>query len=247
MLSVCSAAKPKVASYPFTTIDPVLGVMDHWDKTFVMVEIPGLVEGAHRGIGLGHQFLRHADRTRVLWHIVDGTSLGILENICQINYELRMFSSSLAEKPQILVVNKMDITEAREMVERSRKELEHLKLPTFYISAATGQGLDPLIAETFKLLETVSREKPELSENPIPRVVPPIKSTRPEVRKEGDVFVVDSSRGERLLARANLRDWRVRLQLWRELERMGIADALEREGVKVGDIVRFGKVDMEWE
>ena len=111
LLSAVSAARPKVANYPFTTLEPVLGVVEHRRNTFVMVDIPGIIEGAHEGVGLGHDFLRHVERTRVLLHMIDGSASDPLRDYRQINDELRMFSGALAAKPQVVAVNKTDITE----------------------------------------------------------------------------------------------------------------------------------------
>ena len=115
LLSVVSAARPKVADYPFTTLEPVLGVVEHRRKTFVMVDIPGIIEGAHDGVGLGHDFLRHVERTRVLVHMIDGSASDPLRDYRQINGELRMFSDELSTKPQVVAINKTDITEVSEI------------------------------------------------------------------------------------------------------------------------------------
>lgn len=247
LLSVCSAAKPKVADYPFTTVDPVLGVVEYRRRDFLLVEIPGLIEGAHEGVGLGHEFLRHATRTRLLWHLVDGASDDVLDRVAKINEELERFSQELSDKAQVLVINKMDITEAQEKEVALKEELKGLKIPIFFISAVTRQGLDPLIAKTLEILETLPKLKPQIEKLPVATITPRVKHRKPKVWREGETYVVDSPRANQLLALANLKDGRVRLQLWRELKRMGIATALEKEGVKPGDTVRLGKVEMEWE
>ena len=113
LLSKCSAAKPKIADYPFTTVEPLLGVVDDRGMNFVMMEVPGLLEGAHQGVGLGQEFLRHAERTRVYWHILDGFSENPVADLKAVNQELRLFNPELQTKPQIVVVNKMDITQVR--------------------------------------------------------------------------------------------------------------------------------------
>ena len=247
LLAACSAAKPKVADYPFTTIDPVLGMVEYQHSRFLLVEVPGLIEGAHHGVGLGHTFLRHAERTRLLWHLVDGTSHDIMDRVASIDEELRRFSPELANKPQVLVINKMDVTEAKGIVAGLSEELKALDMPVFYVSAATRQGVQPLIGKTLGLLEDLPRQRPEVTQDSVPRIVLPLKERKPEVWKEGQTYIVDSPRVNKLVAMANLRDSRVRLQLWRELERMGVAGALERRGVKAGDTVRLGKIEMEWE
>lgn len=245
MISTCSAAKPRVASYPFTTLSPVLGMVARRHDEFLMVEIPGLIEGAHKGVGLGHDFLRHVARTRLLWHLVDGVTGDVGEQWHMINQELGMFSHELLEKPQLLVVNKVDVMtkDRRRDVEEA---LEDLGVPFHLVSGMTGEGVEPLIKETMSLIKEMP--KPVSAETNGPVVLrPKPKYIRPEVWLENGVYMVDSPQAMRLLAMANMRDKRVVLQLWREFQRMGVASALERAGVQVGDTVRMGKIELEWE
>jgi GTP-binding protein len=246
LLSACSAAKPKVADYPFTTKDPVLGVVEVKGRSFVMVEIPGLIEGAHRGAGLGHSFLRHSERTRLLIHILDGTSEDPLMDFHRVREELRLFSPSLADKPQLVAVNKIDIPEVRERIPLLKERLGVLGLPLFFISAATGEGVGQLMGKVLEFLEDLLRE-PVLEGPRQPAVLRPrMREAPPRVERRGDTFVIYSPRAERLAALANLRDWRVKAQLVRELGKLGVVKALEREGIKPGDKVRIGNVVMEW-
>ena len=136
LLSVVSAARPKVANYPFTTLEPVLGVVEHRRQTFVMVDIPGIIEGAHDGVGLGHDFLRHIERTRVLVHMVDGSAADPLRDYRQINDELRMFNEELAAKPQVVAINKTDITEVSDIVPL----LDEMFADEFGLRTASGPG-----------------------------------------------------------------------------------------------------------
>ena len=245
MISTCSAAKPRVASYPFTTLSPVLGMVARRHDEFLMVEIPGLIEGAHKGVGLGHDFLRHVARTRLLWHLVDGVTGDVGEQWHMINQELGMFSHELLEKPQLLVVNKVDVMtkDRRRDVEGA---LEDLGVPFHLVSGMTGEGVEPLIKETMSLIKEMP--KPVSAETNGPVVLrPKPKYIRPEVWLENGVYMVDSPQAMRLLAMADMRDKRVVLQLWREFQRMGVASALERAGVQVGDTVRMGKIELEWE
>ncbi|MCY3542435.1 MAG: GTPase ObgE [Chloroflexi bacterium] len=138
LLSVVSAARPKVANYPFTTLEPVLGVVEHRRQTFVMVDIPGIIEGAHEGIGLGHDFLRHVERTRVLVHMIDGGAEDPLRDYRQINDELRMFNDTLASKPQVVAINKTDITEVAEIA----PILEELFADEFDLRTAAAPGAE---------------------------------------------------------------------------------------------------------
>lgn len=180
LLSVVSAARPKVANYPFTTLEPVLGVVEHRRQTFVMVDIPGIIEGAHDGVGLGHDFLRHVERTRALIHMIDGSAADPLRDYRQINSELRMFNEELASKPQVVAINKTDITEVAEIAplleemfadefglraapDRSaargrlrgrRSETDEAAGALHFISAATGSGVDGLLDSVLAALES---------------------------------------------------------------------------------------------
>ena len=182
LLSVVSAARPKVANYPFTTLEPVLGVVEHRRQTFVMVDIPGIIEGAHDGVGLGHDFLRHVERTRVLVHMVDGSADDPLRDYRHINDELRMFNEELAAKPQVVAINKMDITEVSDIAPlleemfadefglraatehrgdaaRGRLRGRRYDAPEgagtlHFISAVTGSGIDGLLDSVLAALES---------------------------------------------------------------------------------------------
>ena len=182
LLSAVSAARPKVANYPFTTLEPVLGVVEHRRQTFVMVDIPGIIEGAHEGVGLGHDFLRHVERTRVLVHMIDGSAEDPLRDYRQINSELRAFNEELASKPQVVAINKMDITEVAEIAElldemfgeefgllkpgapgaaergrlRGRRDdMREGEGTLHFISAATGAGVDGMLDSVLAALDRV--------------------------------------------------------------------------------------------
>ncbi len=146
LISVISSAKPKVANYPFTTLTPVLGVVRVGDRTFVAADIPGLIEGAHEGKGLGHEFLRHIERTKLLLHLIDASEpyLDPLEAFKKINRELRLYSEKLSEKPQIVVLSKIDAAD-RKQLEKAERKLKALNLPVFKISAVTGEGVKDLL------------------------------------------------------------------------------------------------------
>ncbi len=244
LLSTCSGAKPKVASYPFTTLSPVLGMVARRHEEFLLVEIPGLIEGAHMGDGLGHDFLRHVARTRLLWHLVDGVTGDVAEQWNMINQELGMFSHELLEKPQVLVVNKADV-----MTEDRRREVEEslseLGVDYHVVSGMTGEGVESLIKHTMSLMKEMPRPVSTQANGPVVHRPTP-RHSRPEVWLEDGAYVVDSPQAMRLLTMANMRDKRVVLQLWREFKRIGVAKALERAGVQVGDTVRLGKIELEW-
>ncbi len=145
LLSVVSAARPKVAAYPFTTLEPALGVVEHRLQTFVMVDIPGLIEGAHEGVGLGHDFLRHIERTRALVHMVDGSTEDPLEDYRKINAELTQFNAALAAKPQIVAVNKTDITEVRQRQPELEAAFAADGIEALFVSAVTHSNIEALL------------------------------------------------------------------------------------------------------
>ena len=136
LISYATAAAPKIADYPFTTLEPVLGVVEHRDKTIVLVDIPGLIEGAHKGIGLGHEFLRHVERTRLLIHVVDGAGEDPAATFKQINEELRMFNEDLVEKPQIVAINKCDLEEVKVLREEIVQSLDIQDIETYVVSVS---------------------------------------------------------------------------------------------------------------
>ena len=252
LISMCSAAKAKVADYPFTTVEPVLGVVTVGRNDFVMMEVPGLLEGAHEGIGLGHEFLRHAERARLYVHMLDGLSKDPVEDYLMINQELEQFNPDMADKPQLVVVNKLDVTEVREQ----REELEAGLLEAIgekasgvhFISAVTGEGVDTLLGNIVKTLSEMPKQEVDDSPEAEPMHSRPQRSAPKEsVRRAANgVFVVESEAMERLVALADTRDQRVLLQLWREMRRSGLAERLIDTGIEAGDTIRFGKVEIEW-
>ena len=272
LISHCSAAQPKIADYPFTTVEPVLGVVANRGKDFVMMEVPGLIEGAHEGVGLGDQFLRHAERARLYIHLVDGLSPDPVADFNMINDELRWFNPALAEKPQVVAVNKIDVTEVRDGAGRPGSRITtgvpaHLffghrdelpggtpetaeEFPIFFISAATGEGIDPLLGYVIQLLDLLPKEAALTPAEAEKSPAPELRSRRPtepiRFHKENGVYVVKSEQLERLSALADTRDYRVLLQLWREMNRLGIARQLEEAGIEAGDTIRIGRAEMEW-
>jgi len=159
LLAAISAAKPKIASYPFTTREPVLGMVEVGLQSFVLAEIPGLIDGAHLGKGLGHDFLRHVVRTRVLIHLIDGSSSSPAEDMAQVNTELSLFDSALAKKPQLVVVNKIDLPQVKARLDEIRESFAAVGTKALFVSAATGEGIPELMTETMKILQ--SAPKPE--------------------------------------------------------------------------------------
>ena len=252
LISMCSAAKAKVADYPFTTVEPVLGVVNLGNNDFVMMEVPGLLEGAHDGIGLGHEFLRHAERARLYVHMLDGLSEDPVEDYRMINQELEQFNPEMAAKPQLVVVNKLDVTEVREyqevLTEQLLDAIGDKGSSVHFISAATGEGVDTLLGNIISVLAELPKEEIDASLLPEPMHSRPQRSAGREAvwRASNGVFVVESEMMERLTAMADTRDQRVLLQLWREMRKTSLADRLIDAGIEAGDTIRFGKVELTW-
>ncbi len=245
LLAAASKAKPKVANYPFTTLEPVLGVVEIGAHNFVVAEIPGLIEGAHAGRGLGFDFLRHALRTRVLIHLIDGTSASPMDDLVRVNTELRLFDGGLAGKPQIIAVNKIDLPEVQAKVREIRGAFNQDVLPVFFISAVTGEGVPALMQEAYHTLRQVSLLTAEKELEP-EKIFRPVPEPNSPVATDGSIFVVNSKEIERVVTRVDLRDAEVMWQLRGLLDKMGISRDLEKAGIQAGDTIRCGPVHWQW-
>jgi len=247
LLDMVSAAKPKIADYPFTTREPILGMVEVGQRSFVLAEIPGLIDGAHLGHGLGHGFLRHIIRTKILIHLIDGSSASPAEDMLRVYSELSLFDSALAQKPQLVAVNKIDLPRVRARLGEIKDAFNSVGTTAFFVSAATGENVPELMAETMKMLGQVSAEK-EARER-IPRKVfrPQPRRIGISVHKEGNTFVVVAPGVERIVVRADVTGSEVQWQLNRQLQRLGVSKALEKAGVKPGDRVRCGNLEWEWQ
>ncbi len=245
LLSAVSAARPKVADYPFTTLQPNLGVAEVDQRPLVLADIPGLIEGAHAGAGLGHAFLRHVERTRVLIHLLDGLSADPLADWRQINEELDLFDPDLAHKPQITALNKMDVPEVRERWPKIRQALVQAGAEVMAISAVSGEGTRELLRQVATLLEATPPEPPA-------EVVPVL---RPHERAEDTFEIVREPdgiyrvRGERIERAAAMTPWgneEAVDRFQRILRATGVWQALEEAGIEIGDTVRIGRIELEW-
>ena len=246
LLAAASAAKPKIASYPFTTRQPILGVAEVGQRSFVLAEIPGLIDGAHLGRGLGHDFLRHIVRTKILIHLIDGSSASPLEDMIRVNAELNLFDSALAHKPQLCAVNKIDLPEVQARLAEIKDAFSCAGITVFFISAATEEGIAELLAGALKLLSRVTA-KAEAGEKIHKKVFrPQPRGAGPSVHKEGNTFVVVAPELERILAKTDVTSPGVRWQLKRQLARLGVSQALEKTGVKPGDKIRCGNLEWDW-
>ena len=248
LLGTWSRANPKVAAYPFTTLEPELGVVDLGYDSFVAADMPGLIEGASQGVGLGHEFLRHIERTRVLVHVLDMTADDPLVNRTLINEELRSFGHGLADKPQLLALNKLDDPDARAHVELLSDQIEALGLPTFEISAATGEGTHALAQRTHQLLSELEAPGAAADTEAVPVLRPEPSRARFEVdAEEGEIPVIRGATPEWLAETLDLNDDEPRAEFFDRLSRLGVARALHRVGVGRGDLVRVGTVTVRWD
>lgn len=246
LLAAASAAKPEIASYPFTTREPILGVVEVGQRSFVLAEIPGLIDGAYLGRGLGHDFLRHIVRTKILIHLIDGSSASPVENMTQTNAELSLFDSALAQKPQLIVVNKIDLPQVQARLAEIKDAFSSAGATPLFVSAATGEGVAGLMAETMKVLQSVTVERGVSERIPMKVFRPQPKGVGFKVYKEGNTFVVVAPELERIVARTDVTGPGVRWQLKRQLARLGVRKALERAGIKPGDRVRCGNLEWDW-
>jgi GTP-binding protein len=247
LLASTTAARPKIAAYPFTTLQPYLGVVTLDPQTeFVMADIPGLIEGASKGKGLGHEFLRHVERTRVLIHLIDGLSAQPLEDFETINQELTAFSEGLAEKPQLVAFNKIDMPQAEERWPDVRDALEAQGYEAMAISALAKENVRELLYRAAQILD----ELPDEEETP-PEELPVFRLEEEEaaftIEKVQDEWHVHGVEVERLAAMTvwNLDEAVRRFQ--RALDRMGVTEALREAGVQPGDTVVIGDAELVWE
>ena len=254
LLSVVSAARPKVANYPFTTLEPSLGMIEHRGETFVMVDIPGLIEGAHEGVGLGHEFLRHVERTRVLVHLVDGSLDDPIAQYRQINDELTQYAQDLSLKPQVLAVNKLDLTDVsvlRDDLHEAFSEAADTD-EIHFISAVTHEGVDALLDSVLRALQDapdpIAAPSAAGVDDHLPVLRPAPRRRRPAVYVEDDgVFVVDWPSAERMAVMVDPNDWTANVQFYNRLIRSGVVRALEEAGITPGDTVRIGEVEWQWD
>ncbi|OIJ11857.1 GTPase ObgE [Anaerobacillus arseniciselenatis] len=252
LLSVVSSAKPKIAEYHFTTIKPNLGVVDVEDgRSFVMADLPGLIEGAHQGVGLGHQFLRHIERTKVIVHVIDMSGIegrDPYEDYTKINEELKEYNLRLTERPQIIVANKMDMPDAEENLAAFKEKVADKETLVFPISAITKQGLRELLLAITDKVDTTP-EFPLIEEEVESRVIyrhekkeMPFKITR----DDDGAYVLSGDELEKLFKMTDFsRDESVK-RFARQMRGMGVDEALRERGAKDGDLVRIMKFEFEF-
>ncbi len=244
-LAAVSAARPKIADYPFTTLEPNLGVVTLDDSSFVLADIPGLIEGAHAGSGLGHKFLRHIERTRILIHILNGLSDDPLRDYEQIRQELALFDPYLAAKPEVVVLNKLDLPDVQAQWETWRRAFAAQETELFPISAATGRGVKDVLRRVSALLDALPPQ-----EQPTEGIAifegPPKEEPFEIVHRDG-VWYVHGAQVDRLVEMTNFNFDEAIARFQRILDGMGVLSALREAGVQAGDTVVVGGFEMEWQ
>lgn len=259
-LSVVTSAKPKIANYHFTTIEPNLGVVtSRFGDSFVIADIPGIIEGASEGTGLGIEFLRHIERTRMLLHFVDVSGIeggDPVENYKTINEELKKYSQKLATREQVIVASKADIAQNTDLYDKLAELAEKENKKIFKISSITGEGVDDLMEYVSKKLKKLPKEdlydiEPVEGETINGEKVYTLSDEGQQekfvITKEKGKYIVTGDAVERLMRKVNITDYESLYFLHRKLDEIGVQQALKKEGIREGDIVRIGNYDMEWE
>ncbi|MBP1904927.1 GTP-binding protein [Paenibacillus turicensis] len=256
LLSVVSAAQPKIGAYHFTTITPNLGVVDVSEgRSFVMADLPGLIEGASEGVGLGHEFLRHIERTRVIIHVVDmagSEGRDPFDDWQKINNELKQYNAHLEDRPQIVAANKMDMPDAEENLELFKQQISEVRpdLIIMPISSLTRKGVQELLYRAADLLDQIPQapaieEVTEINERKVYKLESKDDNSF-TIKRDNEDFVVECPKVERMMKRMQLNTHDAILKLARTLRHMGIDDALRERGAKDGSIVRIADFEFEF-
>lgn len=257
LLSVVSAAKPKIAAYHFTTLTPNLGVVDVGDgRSFVMADLPGLIEGAHEGVGLGHEFLRHVERTRVIVHVVDMSAADgrdPYQDFLMINEEIKLYNAKLEQRPQIVVANKMDMPESEDNLALFKEQLAESgrELEVYPISALTRGGVQELLYKISDIVESIPNapEVEGVAEKEERKVYRFEKQEENDytIRRVNDVFVIESPSIEKLIKRTNFSTQDGVARFARILRNMGIDQDLRSRGAVHGQTIQIGDFDFEFD
>ena len=248
-LSMTTSATPKIADYHFTTLEPNLGVVktDYGDS-FVIADIPGIIEGASEGTGLGLQFLRHIERTRLLLHVIDvsgSEGRNPVEDFYTINNELKQYSEKLSQRKQIIVANKIDVMQDEELYKVLEKVARENNMEIYKISAATGQGISELIKHVSEVLKTLPKE--DLIEVTDKKVYTLKDEDEYTIEKEDGKFVIKGEAVERIMRRVNIADNESLYYFQKSLDDLGVNQKLKEMGIKEGDLVVIDDYELEWE
>ena len=250
LLSIVTDAKPKIADYHFTTLDPNLGVVKkEYGDSIVIADIPGIIEGASEGVGLGIQFLRHIERTRLLLHVIDvsgSEGRDPVEDFYTINEELKKYSQKLSERKQIIVANKIDSMQDESLYNNLEKLAKEKGLEIFKISAATNVGIKELMNHVSQVLKTLPKEN--LVEIKDEEKVYTLEDEEPfTINKEGNNYIIDGPAVEKLMKRVNLNDNESMYYFHKMLDELGVSQKLKEMGIKDGDNVTIAGWELEWE
>ncbi|MDE0467398.1 MAG: GTPase ObgE [Candidatus Poribacteria bacterium] len=250
LLARTSAATPKIAAYPFTTLRPNLGVVRiNREQNFVLADIPGLIEGAHKGAGLGHQFLRHIERTKMLIHVIDLSATDgrdPIKDYEQLNLELRHYNELLTKLPQIIALNKIDMPEAAANLERVQTYFGKRKV--FPISAVTGEGVNPLMQQAYRSLQYLEARAREEAETTIvfEQDFPAEPRARFELSETTEGFIVSGAEPRRAVLMTDMENEQALILLYRKLKKMGVINALERAGAVEGDTIQIDEFEFTY-
>ena len=253
ILLAVSKAQPKIADYAFTTLSPNLGVVEHELDVFVVVDIPGLIEGAHRGVGLGHKFLKHIERTRMLVHVIDGSEVDFDVRLKIVNEELLAFNPRLSKVKQMVIVNKIDLVKDEKRKNEIKKRINSLlddETKLLFVSASTGQGIDCLISEVSLCLDGLDSSGPtHLTNQEVGHIIRPLtKETKRDVIKIQDsVYRILHPKLLQLAKGSDLKNWQVLIQFYAKLSDYGVSKSLKRQGIRSGDSVLIEDWEFEWE
>ena len=244
-----TSATPKIADYHFTTLEPNLGVVKtNYGDSFVIADIPGIIEGASEGVGLGLQFLRHIERTRILLHVIDvsgSEGRRPVDDFNKINTELQKYSEKLSKRTQIIVANKIDSMQDEQMYKELEKLAKERNLEIFKISAVTGEGIDTLIKHVSELLKTLQKE--DLLEYEDKKIYKLEEKDDYSIRKEEGMFIIEGEPVERIMRRVNIADNESLYYFQKNLEALGVNKRLKEMGIQEGDIVKIADYELEWE
>lgn len=248
-LSMTTSATPKIADYHFTTLEPNLGVVKtEYGDSFVIADIPGIIEGASEGTGLGIQFLRHIERTRLLLHVIDvsgSEGRNPADDFYKINSELKKYSEKLSRRKQIIVANKIDVMQDEELYKELEKVAKENDIEIFKISAATNTGISELIKHVSEVLKTLPKEN--LIDVEDKKLYTLEDEEEYTIEKEDGMFVIKGEAVERVMRRVNIADNESLYYFQKCLEELGVNERLKKMGVKEGDIVKISDYELEWE
>lgn len=248
LLNRLTRANAKVAEYPFTTQEIVRGVWEKGNRTFVIQEMPAIVEGSHRGKGLGLDFLRHLEKSKVVIHLVDGTAGDIPGNIETVIGELRLFDPELAARTQIIAVNKCDLPQVRARLADIKSAVKKMNAEVRFISGASGEGVEELTTAAIRILDArEAKQEGEVGSKETTIILRLEEKHRPRVYRKGAVFIIEGRNVEDIIERTDISNRDAEVFLRQFLARSGVLRLLKKEGINMGDRVRCGKVEWEWQ